>query len=566
MAGRAGEGPRRDVPQDRGDAGRRHDRDLGRRHRDARLHLRGRHGGRHRHPDEVRPRERRQHRPPRVRLGRPARAPRRRDRGQEDPPAPRGRAGGRAGAQLPRPPHGGDRLGVEGLAPGGPLAHVPLDPEPGRRPPPSLAERRRPASPPGTPDAPLRHGPDHGLLGAAGRGLPRAPRAPPRAGALPARAGVRGGPRPAGGPGRHRRQHAVGPRTGCSRRGAATRGRSSPRSASCSSTRGARAGGSPATRRRGSSSRRCRSPRAPSCPRSSSTCSSGLFFKYPWRRGEIVVSSGDAVIDFDPTSVPEERSAVFGFAKPASLEQGSRHGVFRFDQRRERVLDYFQKAPAEVLAREALIEGTVGLRARHRPRLARPAGRARLPRAGADADGRRDAPRGAGRRPAALRPLPRGADRVPRRPCRSRPSGRGWGRRAPCRASWRGPCTRPSTRSASAARSRARPSSSTWGASPSCPRPAAACSTHRVAPFYERDGRRDPPVRGPGPHRPQQRRRRGRGGGRGARARRGLLLVLAARPRRRQPGRRPRGPARSPSACPAASRSTGGTCPRAASS
>jgi galactokinase/mevalonate kinase-like predicted kinase len=84
----------------------------------------------------------------------------------------------------------------------------------------------------------------------------------------------------------------------------------------------------------------------------------GLFFKYPWRRGEIVVSSGDAVIDFDPTGVPEERSAVFGFAKPASLEQGARHGVFRFDQRRERVLDYFQKAPVDVLAREALIEGT----------------------------------------------------------------------------------------------------------------------------------------------------------------------------------------------------------------
>ena len=83
-----------------------------------------------------------------------------------------------------------------------------------------------------------------------------------------------------------------------------------------------------------------------------------LFLKYPWRRGEIVVSSGDAVVDFDPAGVPEERSPVFGFAKPASLEQGSRHGVFRFDQRRERVLDYFQKAPPEVLAREALLEGT----------------------------------------------------------------------------------------------------------------------------------------------------------------------------------------------------------------
>ncbi len=84
----------------------------------------------------------------------------------------------------------------------------------------------------------------------------------------------------------------------------------------------------------------------------------GLFFRYPWRRGEIVVTSGDAVVSFDPSCVPEERGPVFGFAKPASLEQGSRHGVFRFDQRRERVLDYFQKAPPEVLARQARLEGT----------------------------------------------------------------------------------------------------------------------------------------------------------------------------------------------------------------
>ena len=49
---------------------------------------------------------------------------------------------------------------------------------------------------------------------------------------------------------------------------------------------------------------------------------------------------------------------MFGFAKPASPEQGSRHGVFRFDQRRERVVDYFQKAPVATLTREALIEGT----------------------------------------------------------------------------------------------------------------------------------------------------------------------------------------------------------------
>jgi galactokinase/mevalonate kinase-like predicted kinase len=84
----------------------------------------------------------------------------------------------------------------------------------------------------------------------------------------------------------------------------------------------------------------------------------GLFFKYPWRRGETVVATADVFIDFDVASVPAERGPVFGFAKPAPLEQSSRHGVFRFDRHRERVVDYFQKAPVETLARHALIEGT----------------------------------------------------------------------------------------------------------------------------------------------------------------------------------------------------------------
>jgi galactokinase/mevalonate kinase-like predicted kinase len=84
----------------------------------------------------------------------------------------------------------------------------------------------------------------------------------------------------------------------------------------------------------------------------------GLFFKYPWRRGEIVVTTADVFIDFDVASVPTERGPVFGFAKPAPLEQGSRHGVFRFDRHRERVTDYFQKAPVDVLAEHALLEGT----------------------------------------------------------------------------------------------------------------------------------------------------------------------------------------------------------------
>jgi galactokinase/mevalonate kinase-like predicted kinase len=84
----------------------------------------------------------------------------------------------------------------------------------------------------------------------------------------------------------------------------------------------------------------------------------GLFLDYPWRDGEIVVTTGDVVIDFDTSGVPEERGPVFGFAKPASFEQGARHGVFRFDAHREKVVDYLQKAPPDVLARSARIEGT----------------------------------------------------------------------------------------------------------------------------------------------------------------------------------------------------------------
>ena len=92
-----------------------------------------------------------------------------------------------------------------------------------------------------------------------------------------------------------------------------------------------------ATPPRASSSPRCPCPRARSCLPVVLDAQLGLFLKYPWRRGETVVTTADVYIDFDVASVPEERGPVFGFAKPASLEQGSRHGVFRFDQHRERV-------------------------------------------------------------------------------------------------------------------------------------------------------------------------------------------------------------------------------------
>ena len=82
-----------------------------------------------------------------------------------------------------------------------------------------------------------------------------------------------------------------------------------------------------------------------------------LFLKFPWREGEVLVASGDVVLDFD-TDIDGERGDICGFAKPAPPEQGSRHGVFKFDRRLEHVEDFLQKAPAEYLREHARLEGT----------------------------------------------------------------------------------------------------------------------------------------------------------------------------------------------------------------
>lgn len=83
-----------------------------------------------------------------------------------------------------------------------------------------------------------------------------------------------------------------------------------------------------------------------------------LFFRFPWRRGEVVIASGDVIIDFDCDRIPLDRGDICGFAKPASPEQGSRHGVFQFDAQKRRVVDFHQKQSPDFLTRTALIEGT----------------------------------------------------------------------------------------------------------------------------------------------------------------------------------------------------------------
>ncbi len=82
-----------------------------------------------------------------------------------------------------------------------------------------------------------------------------------------------------------------------------------------------------------------------------------LFFKYPWRDGELLVASGDVIIDFNTEALDLPEGPICGFAAPAPFERGARHGVFAFDAQTGLVSDYHQKASADFLAQKARIEG-----------------------------------------------------------------------------------------------------------------------------------------------------------------------------------------------------------------
>jgi galactokinase/mevalonate kinase-like predicted kinase len=82
-----------------------------------------------------------------------------------------------------------------------------------------------------------------------------------------------------------------------------------------------------------------------------------LFLRYPWRDGELVVCSGDVVVDFETELLDLPDSPLCGFAAPDTFERGSRHGVYSFDPLTGSVRDFFQKAPRERLEREARIDG-----------------------------------------------------------------------------------------------------------------------------------------------------------------------------------------------------------------
>ena len=83
-----------------------------------------------------------------------------------------------------------------------------------------------------------------------------------------------------------------------------------------------------------------------------------LFFKFPWSKGETLITSGDVILDFDTDVLPEDRGDVCGFANADSFAEGAKHGVYRFDSRQETVVDFYQKEDEAFLAEEARLEGT----------------------------------------------------------------------------------------------------------------------------------------------------------------------------------------------------------------
>ncbi len=83
-----------------------------------------------------------------------------------------------------------------------------------------------------------------------------------------------------------------------------------------------------------------------------------LYLRYPWRAGELVIASGDVIVDFATESLVLPDAALCGFAAASSFEEGSLHGVYVFDPRTGSVTDFIQKAPPAELSARARIEGS----------------------------------------------------------------------------------------------------------------------------------------------------------------------------------------------------------------
>lgn len=93
-----------------------------------------------------------------------------------------------------------------------------------------------------------------------------------------------------------------------------------------------------------------------------------LYFRYPWGAGEVVLASGDVIVDFDTAVLgksEQSRGSICGFGKLASFEQGSRHGVFAFEQDSVQgptcaVRDFHQKSSPDVLQKECAVPRAEG--------------------------------------------------------------------------------------------------------------------------------------------------------------------------------------------------------------
>lgn len=55
----------------------------------------------------------------------------------------------------------------------------------------------------------------------------------------------------------------------------------------------------------------------------------------------MLITSGDVIIDFETYLLPDKTGDICVFTKPATLEQGSRHGVFQPGKEKHTVIDFF---------------------------------------------------------------------------------------------------------------------------------------------------------------------------------------------------------------------------------
>lgn len=83
-----------------------------------------------------------------------------------------------------------------------------------------------------------------------------------------------------------------------------------------------------------------------------------FFLRYPWKRGELVITSADVWLDGTLDNIPTNRQGIWGFARPALASEREAFGMVEFEPGCSRVAKYWPKLPAEKQLKAATLEGS----------------------------------------------------------------------------------------------------------------------------------------------------------------------------------------------------------------